>query len=211
MPRSVAGATVPAFVERAAPGAPPRPSRAGVAGATVPAFVERGERAPVQRRDRGVAGATVPAFVERTCLSSSPGRGTSVLPGLRSRPSLSGALGRVVVAGPPAVLPGLRSRPSLSGLVRGVAALSGPVLPGLRSRPSLSAGAAGRQGPKRLGVLPGLRSRPSLSGHAPSFSGAPKTSVAGATVPAFVERASRPGGADHGQQGCCRGYGPGLR
>ena len=104
---SVAGTTVPAFVERMHLGEPPGGCRhygpgverasavvnVGVAGTTVPAFVERAPRRRGQRPPPrvGVAGTTVPAFVERPLPSSTMRlHGLTVSPGLRSRPSLSG-------------------------------------------------------------------------------------------------------------------------
>ena len=62
------------------------------------------------------------------------------------------------------------------------------VSPGLRSRPSLSVLAARPVRHAREDVSPGLRSRPSLSDAKASTSSGPTNSVAGATVPAFVER-----------------------
>ena len=62
----VAGATVPAFVERDRLAVGVLTVVGGVAGATVPAFVER-DSPELHRRASApsVAGATVPAFVER--------------------------------------------------------------------------------------------------------------------------------------------------
>ena len=114
----------------------------------------------------GVAGITVPAFVERARRWSSRARRAAVSPGLRSRPSLSAPQRRqpdVVLT----VSPGLRSRPSLSGLAADGTGRGRTVSPGLRSRPSLS---GARRGHRR-------RSMPA--------------SVAGITVPAFVERRTR--------------------
>ena len=66
--------------------------RRGVAGATVPALIER-TFAPrkIARGDSGVAGATVPALIERyKVVGGYRIRADHVLPGLPSRPSLSG-------------------------------------------------------------------------------------------------------------------------
>ena len=60
---SVAGASAPAFVERASPSsAKPRSPR--VAGASAPAFVERTPTIRACRATGSVAGASAPAFVE---------------------------------------------------------------------------------------------------------------------------------------------------
>ena len=87
------------------------------------------------------------------------------------------------------VLPGLRSRPLLSGVARGVGLrqVRLDVLPGLRSRPLLSGPHRGREGAARR-VLPGLRSRPLLSEDDVGHAGQGTARVAGASVPAFVER-----------------------
>ena len=135
-----------------------------VAGASVPAFVERtSPRSPAAShvpvlpglRSRPLLSAPPPAF-----RGSPPGW---VLPGLRSRPLLSDRRDRE--RGMRAlVLPGLRSRPLLSGPVAGNPADGAGVLPGLRSRPLLSAAHLCPYAPHRA-VLPGLRSRPLLSDH----------------------------------------------
>ena len=182
-----------------------------VAGASVPAFVERsGRTGACPPCCRVLPGLRSRPLLSDELLSGHTGR-RLVLPGLRSRPLLSvhdpGAAVRLAprVAGasvpafversrtrpwPPdaaRVLPGLRSRPLLSGLVRRPGGLRGLVLPGLRSRPLLSVGCRGR---RRHGVrvLPGLRSRPLLSGLACRLARLDRRRVAGASVPAFVER-----------------------
>ena len=114
--RSVAGITVPAFVERVTKSAMRMSGRSGVAGITVPAFVERGARALTKSLlTRCVAGITVPAFVERTMRTMRAVAGYVVSPGLRSRPSLSDVPHRQAWIPLLRVSPGLRSRPSLSG------------------------------------------------------------------------------------------------
>ena len=60
-----------------------------VAGADVPAFVERAGHPTGTPTLGGVAGADVPAFVERPCRRISMRGGVAVSPGLMSRPSLS--------------------------------------------------------------------------------------------------------------------------
>ena len=120
-------------------------------------------------------------------------RGSRVSPGLRSRPSLSersrGYLGGQ--SHPGRVSPGLRSRPSLSAVgTEQLPERTRLVSPGLRSRPSLSDPKQAQRAEGRASVSPGLRSRPSLSG-CPGRDGASQPgSVAGTTVPAFVERST---------------------
>ena len=185
-----------------------------------------------------VAGTTVPAFVERVGRTLTRWAGRCVSPGLRSRPSLS-ALGvaraqylqGACVAGTtvpafverrtstswPAstsrVSPGLRSRPSLSAeQIPGDQALGcGRVSPGLRSRPSLSGANTVDANPISFDVSPGLRSRPSLSALHTYDPPTRRSSVAGTTVPAFVERRPSTSAAPRPANACRRDYGPGLR
>ena len=70
--RRVAGATVPAFVERLGAMLSDTRTFAGVAGATIPAFVERTRCPPITSGKAVSPGATVPAFVERSTVSGPP-------------------------------------------------------------------------------------------------------------------------------------------
>ena len=119
------------------------------------------------KRAARVAGADVPAFVERVWSQASRDAASQVSPGLMSRPSLSEAVGPLPVGLRLHVSPGLMSRPSLS------------------AREHLRADGT-------VGVSPGLMSRPSLSETRIECTAyAPTTSVAGADVPAFVERVTQ--------------------
>ena len=142
-----------------------------------------------------------------------PSPAARVLPGLPSRPSLSVARPGYPTAGRWPVLPGLPSRPSLSVLSMSLARIvsgcvagatvpalierrrealiwhvSTRVLPGLPSRPSLSAAQLPAPQPIHTLVLPGLPSRPSLSDGSQIWSAHNERGVAGATVPALIER-----------------------
>ena len=275
----VAGASVPAFVERSGRGTS-TPSTTCVAGASVPAFVERGRgrccpaiRSPVlpglrsrpllsvgrprrQRQDAGrVAGASVPAFVERRAPrpprddarsvagASVPAfveRGFSnyfehvhhVLPGLRSRPLLSGdpsCFGHVDPAGVAgASVPAFVERLTSKSLFTSVACVAGASVPAFVERPPSSRrrpgapcvagasvpafverGVVDGLGRLRAVVLPGLRSRPLLSG--PQAEGVER---ARAVLPGLrsrpllseLRRAQRHAAHER----CCRGFGPGL-
>ena len=77
-------------LSRGSEGAEAGPTSACVAGADVPAFVERAATSSVRLPlHTSVAGADVPAFVERCSPIPLSNRFSRVSPGLMSRPSLS--------------------------------------------------------------------------------------------------------------------------
>ena len=87
-PKHVAGADAPAFVERSCRRSTGCVTRR-VAGADVPAFVERHLPPGMAVDPKHVAGADAPAFVERARSSASTRTSAIVSPGLMPWPSLS--------------------------------------------------------------------------------------------------------------------------